>query len=98
MSSAQHPPIIDVGHAARHVGQHRLNDVPFGVDDFVAHDSQLSFWERDHGRSPPTNCLMEGAAYPCCFAATTGKNRLTTFFLALRPAHAERPIGNGALG
>src|SRR6516162_8257821 len=49
---AQHPEdavedtaIVHPRHAARLVGQHRLDGSPLIVGEFVAHDSRLQVWE-----------------------------------------------------
>lgn len=47
--TVQHPPVVHAGNAARLVREPRLDEVPFAVVEFVAHDSPLQFRSLNHG-------------------------------------------------
>jgi hypothetical protein len=43
--AVENAPVVDAGNAAWLVREHRLDDAPFIVTEFIAHDSKLPFWE-----------------------------------------------------
>jgi hypothetical protein len=53
-NAIEDPPVIHPRHAARLVGEHRLDDTPLMVIEFVPHDSRLHFGTLNHGRREPS--------------------------------------------
>jgi hypothetical protein len=45
-------PVVHAGNATRFVREHRPNDVPFEVGEFVTHDSMLQFGSLNHVQDP----------------------------------------------
>ena len=48
-------PVVHAGNAARLVREHRLDDAPFVVAEFIAHDSMLHFGSLNHAQDQGIN-------------------------------------------
>jgi hypothetical protein len=58
-------PVVHAGNAAWFVREHRFDDAPFAIAEFIAHDSMLHFGSKNHaqdqGIKVQTACpLLEG--------------------------------------
>src|SRR5437667_9033496 len=58
-------PVVHAGNAARFVREHRFDDAPFAVAEFIAHDSMLHFGSLNHAQDQGINgqaagLLLEG--------------------------------------
>jgi hypothetical protein len=58
-------PVVDAGNATRFVREHRFDDAPFEVAEFIAHDWKLQFRSLNHARYQEINgqtarLLLEG--------------------------------------
>ena len=58
------PPVVHAGNTARLVREHRFDDAPFAVAEFIAHDSMLPFGSlnhaQGHGINGQTACPLLG--------------------------------------
>jgi hypothetical protein len=48
-------PVVHAGHAAWFVWEHRFDDAPFEVTEFIAHVSKLQFGSLNHARGEGIN-------------------------------------------
>ena len=49
-------PVVDAGNATRFVREHRFNDAPFAVAEFMAHESMIHFGSLNHAQDQEINC------------------------------------------
>ena len=53
----QDAPVVNAGNAASFVREHRPDDIPFAVAEFISHDTKLRFWSLNHDSNIPL-CWM----------------------------------------